>query len=439
MVSEPTDFTVDATTRNTADVSWTDNSTDEEGHRIYFFEDRYKTNFLEEDMGSWAHWFEGGHFSRTQEVWHRDRNSGKKSRYNDPSGGYVLLDSTTGRPFRLFCSLYRATFDGGNYERLGVVDSNGDGYDFRFARGNDSVGIGVRNGHDPNTLTTTSVSVTRDVWYYLELVVFSQNIYANVYDTNMNRLAHVETTDTTHTGPFDRVHVYGGYPYYVDELRVEEAVQTEEVAADTTSATVSPLKDGRWKSLYVEAFNDTNNDYAHSQTDMGMTGHGSLDDVYRASVIPDRHEVIPGWDAGFNTEDGGGFLAEAYYEGNLIGRSIERDPTADHTVVDVDTDGRWYNVEVTRWTVDSYGPSLSTNISTPLPDTLCRADFESDGAVHVKPIKQDDNPKGTITIVRGGVDLVELPDPEQEYVDDEVNLHDTYTYRIRRFTEEEPT
>lgn len=434
MVSEPTNFTVDSTTRKTADVSWTDNSTDEEGHRVYLFEDRYVTNFLEQDMGSWAHNFEGGRFFRTEEVWRRDRASGKKDVNNDPSGGFVILDSPTSRPFRLICALYRDSFDGGNYERVGVVDESGNGYDFRIARPNDEIGVGVRTGHSPNTIQVGNASFALGEWVYAELIVMSSEIHVSLYDSNRNLLGETTTTDTTHTGPFDRVHVYGGWPYYIDELRVEEAVQLEEVGANVESATVSPLKDGRYSSMYVEAFNDTNNDYAQSRADEGLTVHGNISNLSRASVIPDRFEVIPGWDSNF--EDGG-YLAEAYYNGELIGYTVVDDPDADRAVVEVDTDGRWYNVQAGRWSVDSHGNTLSTNIVSHLPRTLCRADFTVDGTVEVRMYKNDNNPDGHFTVMRNGRDLVELPNAVI-YEDDGVEIGEEYEYRIRRFTEEEP-
>lgn len=430
MVSEPTNFSVDSTSLSDASLSWTDNSTDEEGYRIYKFADAYVTNFY--DFSEWSD-FQDGTVSQTEEQWRRDRVALKKNDNNDPNGGYATLDTSVGRPCRFTSFVYRSSFGGGDWDRMAVVDSNGDGYGFTLKRGSDTLVVERRTGHDVASWASGSATMALNEWIYVEVVIMGSEVYAAAYDSSRNLLGKTSMTDSTHAGPFDRVHVYGGYPYYVDEVRVGEATQVADLAADSTSTTITGLKDGRWRAFYAEAYNDTNSDYAQSDVAEGLTNHGSRMSDTTAVSPQNRHEARVEWSDAFT---GGGYLVEAYYDGNFVGRAIIKDSSATQGAAPVDTDGRWYDVRAYRWTVDSYSdPAPDTKAVSLLPKTLCRAEFRSDGAVHVIPYKQDDNPNGNITIVRNGSDIVQLPDPETVYKDDEVSLHEEHEYQIRRFTE----
>ncbi len=157
----------------------------------------------------------------------------------DPSGGLKALPTTLGSGWALEAWVYRATNPiGCSWDRIGVVNSAGYGY-----------GVGVYTGIPaPGTTTPGTPSIWIDVragyyaqarlgvvygttpfyrrWYFVRLWRVGSTLNATAYTTGWVKIFSTEATSSTYT-TFTYVYVFGGYTYYVDDLRVRPYVNPE--------------------------------------------------------------------------------------------------------------------------------------------------------------------------------------------------------------------
>lgn len=150
--------------------------------------------------------------------------SAYKTTNGDPNGAYKLLDRSINREFVLTAWIWRESDTGGTLDRLALVDSSGNGYGLAtFA--SSTLQIERRDAYSGNSINTYSPSWTRPVntaWYKVEFIGNSDNTFTfNIYDdSGAFQDGFTSSADATYSGPFDRVAILGGYPFYVDDLRV---------------------------------------------------------------------------------------------------------------------------------------------------------------------------------------------------------------------------
>ena len=154
-----------------------------------------------------------------------------KDRYCDPNGGYKNLGFTIDYPFIYEARLHRRTISGCNADRIGLIDDNGNGY---------GIAIDHLGGGNPNnlwfdkrtnysasaTLLKSSFGYVTQVWYIIRFYWNNGNMGFYVYDNNWNLLTYATITDTSYNA-FTRVYVFGGYPYFVDWIRIRKFADVE--------------------------------------------------------------------------------------------------------------------------------------------------------------------------------------------------------------------
>ena len=205
-----------------------------------FFEYREK-GFIErfhDDFSAWSGWsdYGSGSVERSDDVAKVGTHSLKKIDNNDAhGGGWKSLDQNVGRDYDFTGWIYspdpRA---GGNADRLAISDSNFDGYGPRIT--GDVISI-ERRDEGSGTIISPEVEYDRpdNEWYEFKFKCNNNNTFTlTIYDLNGDEVDSVTSdADTNYAGPFDRVVVHGGYPFYVDDLRVKSTEDWESTFKQT--------------------------------------------------------------------------------------------------------------------------------------------------------------------------------------------------------------
>ncbi|ACX72286.1 conserved hypothetical protein [Methanocaldococcus vulcanius M7] len=175
---------------------------------------------------------------------------GNSTSNNDPSGGYKNLSNPVGRDIVVSGWIYRVyPYTGGRWDRIGIEDSNFDGYSIRIEHDYNKIAIEKRvGGITVSTLALANWDPPENQWYYFKFYVLSNGtLRLEVYNASGALEATVSTVDTTYN-KFDRVVIHGGYIYYVDDLEVEylHPLKVEYLEEYNINATV----DGSGKTNY---------------------------------------------------------------------------------------------------------------------------------------------------------------------------------------------
>ena len=180
----------------------------------------------------------------------------EKFSYDDQAGIYRPLGFTLNETFVLEAWIYRSRIKHGYSDRIGVVDDNGNGYGIAIVhtrhdhsdRGEAAyayvystsltsygvsvsctktgmLAIDVRNNWLANTYANTPLlHDPYQEWYLARLIWYSNGrIVAEVYDVGGNLLGRIEYTDTRYN-TFTSVYIFGDSIYYVDLIRVWQAI-----------------------------------------------------------------------------------------------------------------------------------------------------------------------------------------------------------------------
>ncbi len=181
---------------------------------------------FEDDFGSFNGWVNippGGVCLDTLQ-YHTGASSLKKYGANDPSGGYKKFAHKLRRGFIFSGWIYRPiNFEGGAGDRLAVEDNKGNGYGFSIVHGQRFVAIEKRNELSSENLQglqfTGDFHIPQDDWYYFEFQLTSKGIIDFRIDYNGNRVSLISIQDKSYKR-FNRIAIHGGYPYYIDDLRI---------------------------------------------------------------------------------------------------------------------------------------------------------------------------------------------------------------------------
>ena len=135
----------------------------------------------------------------------------------DPNGGMKPLNKTLGRGIVLDFYVRRVA-DSTKADKIGIVDSNGNGYGFFLIHGR-YLGIDIRTGW---SLTERYKGTSADFygkWYRARLVITEDTVRAEVYEPYGGLVDSCTYTDTRYTS-FNTLYILGGRSYYVDSLKV---------------------------------------------------------------------------------------------------------------------------------------------------------------------------------------------------------------------------
>ena len=177
---------------------------------------------------TWEGWVQHGNgvVSQSSDYAYSGQYSAKKSNYGDPNGAYKQLGFVLDYPFILEAMVNRTYFSGANADRIGVIDDNGNGYGPCVVMSSPNITIDKRSSYSGSTTGFNGLSqkVSND-WYLIRFIWNNGNMVAEAYYNGSNLGSH-QYTDTSYTS-FTRVYIFGGYTYYVDNLRIRKYADPE--------------------------------------------------------------------------------------------------------------------------------------------------------------------------------------------------------------------
>ncbi|HDM35728.1 MAG TPA: DUF2341 domain-containing protein [Candidatus Syntrophoarchaeum butanivorans] len=144
----------------------------------------------------------------------------KKNGSCDPSGGWKSLGIQV-TDYRLV-TRERREKEGSDcgMDRYGIEDSSYNGYNIyrrAYTSGSGSFGFERRTGGSSTGRWYKGLSQPYNNWYIIELRRDGSNFNASFFDGDDRGYIGSQTgSDSVHQGPFDRVVIRGGRPYYVD-------------------------------------------------------------------------------------------------------------------------------------------------------------------------------------------------------------------------------
>jgi hypothetical protein len=165
----------------------------------------------------------------------------RKFNQSDANGGYRTFPASTGS-FETLFRTKRVNFSGGGANRYAVSNSSISGYgpQLNSFDGSSTMLIEERNSGTAATISSTSsLSLSSNVWYTLSLRYHTGNIELAIYDAGGTQIDAISTTDGT-VSSFDRFVVHGGYEFYTDDIRVRQYTSPDpSVNAGTVETTFS--------------------------------------------------------------------------------------------------------------------------------------------------------------------------------------------------------
>ncbi len=164
-----------------------------------------------------------GQVSRSDENSWSGKYSLKKDKNPDPYGGYRLIGKKIKPPF-LFCGwIYRSDIAEGRWaDRLAIEDENNNGYGFSISHGNRVSAIERREGGKPTkSIKMDGSTPPLNKWYqFIMHVGLSGKLSLSIHDSTGVCLVNINGCWDKKYKEFDRIVIHGGYPYYVDDLKI---------------------------------------------------------------------------------------------------------------------------------------------------------------------------------------------------------------------------
>ncbi len=178
-----------------------------------------------DDFEEWSGWTQYG--SGVVQQYCTDAFHGScsllKTANNDPNGGYKDLGFVLNYPFVLEAFVKRINYNGGSWDRIGVIDDSGNGYGSAYRHNRDSVGIDVRTGYSASATYDATASTDPEYRWYIQRLVWKGDgtIIAQAEEVNGEGIGGIMATDTNYTS-FTRAYVFGGNEYLVDDMRIRK-------------------------------------------------------------------------------------------------------------------------------------------------------------------------------------------------------------------------
>ncbi len=182
-----------------------------------------------DDFETFTGWTDYGSGSVVQDNTraYRGTYSGHKITNNDPNGAYKDVGSLGKDIILEFWVNRNSAYTGGSYDRIGVIDVNGNGYGWVFAHGTPLLGYDVRNNYAGTATTTSNNPDLMDEWVFGRITLKSDGtITVERYNSTGSLLGIFSDTDTTYNS-FSRVYIFGGNDYWVDDIRVRKYSSSE--------------------------------------------------------------------------------------------------------------------------------------------------------------------------------------------------------------------
>ncbi|MDY6865385.1 MAG: DUF2341 domain-containing protein [Halobacteriota archaeon] len=137
----------------------------------------------------------------------------------DPNGGWKSLGGSISN-YRLITKERRDSSGSDcSMNRYGVEDSSYNGYGIYrtgYTSSNGNFGFERRTTGSGGSAQYITFGQPYDNWYVTELKRNGDTLNASLFSVDRNLIGSESGTDSTHTGPFDRVVIRGGRPYYIE-------------------------------------------------------------------------------------------------------------------------------------------------------------------------------------------------------------------------------
>ena len=172
--------------------------------------------------------YRDGNVLHSDEFAHSGKFSLKKTGFNDPNGGTKEFKKT-GRGILFSGWVYRpSNGDGGPADRLSIEDNKGNGYGFAVRHEDDCFLIVIESrieGAFEKNITAAKIESRfkslEDIWYQFNFqITKAEKIILNI-DCENQRVGNISADDSRYN-QFQQIAVHGGYPYYIDELKVRK-------------------------------------------------------------------------------------------------------------------------------------------------------------------------------------------------------------------------
>ena len=189
-----------------------------------------------DDASGWTDYSAGQITADTTYDHNGDGVSLKSDLDGDPSGGWYPLEynldiQNDGVELEAWTYREASWSSSANADRISLIQSNtGDGFGFCLSRGSSAtIGIDLRSNFYANTVNNVGVGSITEGWYRHHIRAEPKDanddtlLTYTLYDVNGNQLGQTTykmSGNDGATNPYDRVHIMGGYPYWVDELTV---------------------------------------------------------------------------------------------------------------------------------------------------------------------------------------------------------------------------
>lgn len=185
------------------------------------------TLFLDnfETFEGWTDW-EGGTLEISSDFAHSGNFCLKKDKNGDPAGGFKSIRSQIELGVVFSGWIYRpSNLPGGKADRLAIEDDNHNGYGFSVNHTNNVVQIERRDRGENKFISSEfhgKLKIPKDDWYRFMFYMRKEGIFElYLYDKEGPLIAEALSREDHSYSVFSIVAIHGGYPYYIDDLRVE--------------------------------------------------------------------------------------------------------------------------------------------------------------------------------------------------------------------------
>jgi len=182
-----------------------------------------------DDFETWKGWtqYGSGQVSQDSTRKYDGAYSAHKTTANDPSGAYKSIGTTLGRSIILEFRVNRnSAYIGGNWDRLGILNIGNDGYGWIYNHYDNKLGIDKRTDYSGTDYSQVAVTDEMDAWVKGIIKITSDTIYAEIYLSDGTLEGSTSLTDTAYTD-FNRVYIFGGYDYWVDQMFIRQYISPE--------------------------------------------------------------------------------------------------------------------------------------------------------------------------------------------------------------------
>lgn len=244
--------------------------------KVFDFYDGFET---------WSGWttYGSGTLSQSGDYAYNGTYSAKKGSNSDPNGAYKDMGVPAGNTFMFGAWIRRTAFSGANADRIGIIDSSGNGLGVYVDMHGGTLAIETRSNYTGSTIASASLSQTVvNDWYYVQ-VTYNGTLTAEVY-YNGNLIGSVSGSPSSYSAyTYKYFYIFGGYTYYVDDVRFVSPNQAPAVTIGTPSSPITIIP------RYSEGV-----DY-HLDPYMGkiyISGSGSIVDGSTITISYDYYDGI---------------------------------------------------------------------------------------------------------------------------------------------------